>query len=173
MFYFNEVYCLNLYLVSSRQNTDMSHDMTKPTKCLCAQRTQISLGICPIWSASSLSARRKLGSLATHWAQSEDSDQTGRMPRLIWVFAGCTVTVGFVMSQLICAMKLQASWNSLGKFKSPTLFKSNSVTHTSNKTLLIWLLKSNLTERSNHINTYVPPPPINWHLSVPRVLLRT
>ena len=26
-----------------------------------------------------------------HWVHSEDSDQTGRMPRLIWVFAGCTV----------------------------------------------------------------------------------
>ena len=39
---------------------------------------------------SSLSAWRKLGSLATHWAHSEDSDQTGRMPRLIWVFADLT-----------------------------------------------------------------------------------
>ena len=54
-------------------------------------KTQISLGIRPVWSESSLSARRKLGSLATHWAHSEDSDQTGRMPRLIWVFAGRTV----------------------------------------------------------------------------------
>ena len=51
-------------------------------------KTQISLGIRPVWSESSLSARRKLGSLATPWAHSEDSDQTGRMPRLIWVFAG-------------------------------------------------------------------------------------
>ena len=34
---------------------------------------------------------RKLGSSATHWAHSEDADQTGRMPRLIWVFAGRTV----------------------------------------------------------------------------------
>ena len=50
-------------------------------------KTQISLGIRPVWSESSLSAWRKLGSLATHWAQSEDSDQTGWMPRLIWVFA--------------------------------------------------------------------------------------
>ena len=32
-----------------------------------------------------------LGSLATHWAHHEDSDQTGKIPRLIWVFAGCTV----------------------------------------------------------------------------------
>ena len=51
-------------------------------------KTQISLGIRPVWSESSLSAWRKLGSLATHWAHSEDSDHTGRMPRLIWVFAG-------------------------------------------------------------------------------------
>ena len=36
-------------------------------------------------------AWRKLGSLATHWAHSEDCDQTGRMPRLIWVFAARTV----------------------------------------------------------------------------------
>ena len=41
------------------------------------------------------SAWRKLGSLATSWAQNEDSDQTGRMPRLIWVFAGRTVILLF------------------------------------------------------------------------------
>ena len=45
----------------------------------------------PVWSESSLSAWRNLGSLATHWAHSEDSDQTGRMPRLIWVFVGLTL----------------------------------------------------------------------------------
>ena len=56
-------------------------------------KTQISLGIHPVWSQSSLSAWRQLGSLATHWAHSEDSDQTGWMPRLIWVFAGRTVTL--------------------------------------------------------------------------------
>ena len=44
---------------------------------------------------------RKLRSLATHWAHSEDSDQTGRMPRLIWVFAGRTYHfVGFVTRRL-------------------------------------------------------------------------
>ena len=47
----------------------------------------------PVWSESSLSTWRKLGSLATHWAHSEDSDQTGRMPRLFWVFAGRTATL--------------------------------------------------------------------------------
>ena len=56
-----------------------------------AQRRQISLGIRPVWSESSLSSWKKLGSLATQWAHSEDSDQTGRMPTLIWVFAERTV----------------------------------------------------------------------------------
>ena len=60
--------------------------MTKPTKLhVRPAKTQTSLGIRPVWS---LSAWRKLVSLATHSAHSEDSDQTGRMPRLIWVFAG-------------------------------------------------------------------------------------
>ena len=40
-------------------------------------------------------------SLATNWAHDEDTDQTGRMPRLTWVFAGRTCHfVGFVMRRL-------------------------------------------------------------------------
>ena len=51
---------------------------------------------------SSLSAWRNIESLATQWAQSEDPDQTGRMPRMIWVFAGHKgYFVGFVMRRLI------------------------------------------------------------------------
>ena len=66
--------------------------MTKPTKWhVRPSKTQISLGIRPVCSESPLSAWRKLGSLATHWAHSEDSDQTGRMHRLIWVFGWRTV----------------------------------------------------------------------------------
>ena len=53
-------------------------------------KTQFSLDIHPVWSESSLSAWRKLGSLATHWVYSEDSDQTGRMT---WFFAGRTATL--------------------------------------------------------------------------------
>ena len=45
----------------------------------------------PVWSESSLSAWRNIGPLATHWVHSEDSDQTGWMPRLIWIFAGHTI----------------------------------------------------------------------------------
>ena len=77
----------------SRMNTmtnDPRHDKTNKVSMRPA-KTQISLGIRPVWSESSLSAWRNFGLLATHWAHSEDSDQTGRMPRLIWVFAGRTL----------------------------------------------------------------------------------
>ena len=54
---------------------NMSPDMTK---WVCAQRR--------LRSASWLSAWRKLGSLATHWAHSEDSGQTRRLYRFIcWI----------------------------------------------------------------------------------------
>ena len=65
--------------------------MTKQTMWLCAQRRLRSAWASAQSDQSSLSAWTKLGSLATHWAHSEDSDQTGRMPRLIWVFAGRTL----------------------------------------------------------------------------------
>ena len=69
---------------------DPQHDKTNKMSVRPA-KTQISLGIRPVWSESSLSAWRKLGSLATHWAHSEDSDQSWRMHRLIRVFAGRTL----------------------------------------------------------------------------------
>ena len=75
--------------------------MTKPTKWHVRQAKTPQTGriICAVWSESLLSAWRKLGSLSTHWEHSKDADQTGRMPRLIWVFAGRTCHfVGFVMS---------------------------------------------------------------------------
>ena len=59
--------------------TEKPHDKTNKVS-VCPAKTQTSLGIHPVWSESLLSAWRKLGSLATHWAHSEDSDQTGRMP---------------------------------------------------------------------------------------------
>ena len=72
------------HVVTSESRHDKTNKMSvRPAK------TQISLGIRPVWSESSLSAWRKLGSLVTHWAHSEASDQTGRFP------------VGFVMSRRI------------------------------------------------------------------------
>ena len=81
-----------VYPVQCEPPHDKTNKMTvRPAK------TQISLGIRPVWSESLLSAWRKLGSLTTHWAHSEDFDQTVWMPRLIRVFAGRTVSL-FVLS---------------------------------------------------------------------------
>ena len=75
--------------IQYNSSNEPRHDKTNKMAVRPA-KTQISLDICPVWSQSSLSAWRKLGSLATHWAHIEDSVQTGQMPRLIWVFAGRT-----------------------------------------------------------------------------------
>ena len=84
-----------LYKTSKRNNDQahkemhhlikITHLMTKPTKWhVRPAKTQISLGIHPVWSESSLS---------THWVakdpsflhtDSEDSDQTGRKLSLRW-----------------------------------------------------------------------------------------
>ena len=65
--------------------------------------TQISLGIHPVWSESSLCTQWVAKELSFLHADSEDSDQTRGMPRLIWVFARRTGHfVGFVMRRLNC-----------------------------------------------------------------------
>ena len=76
---------------AAKQDLKMSRDMTKQTEWLCAQRRLRSSWTSAQSDQSSLPAWRNLGSLTTYWAHSEDSDQTGRMPRLIWVFAGHTL----------------------------------------------------------------------------------
>ena len=71
-------------LSKQSKQVKMSHDMTKPTKWVCAQRRHslISVLACTQWVAKDPSFLH---------ADSEDSDQTGRMPRLIWIFAGRTL----------------------------------------------------------------------------------
>ena len=65
-------------------------------------RTQISQGIRPVWSESSLCAQWVAKAPSFLHADSEDSDQTWRILKLIWVFAGRTCHfVGFVVSLLI------------------------------------------------------------------------
>ena len=60
----------------------------------------------PVWSESALSPWRSIGSLTigSHKANSEDSDQTGWMPRLIWVtlLGGQVFLLVSVMLRLIC-----------------------------------------------------------------------
>ena len=66
------------------------HDKTNKMSVRRA-KTQISLGIRPVNSESSLCAQWVAKDPSFLHADSEDSDQTGRMPRLIWVFAGRTL----------------------------------------------------------------------------------
>ena len=70
---------------------DLSHNMTKPTNWMCAQRRLRSA-----WA----SAQSDQSSLCVQWvakdprclhSDSEDTDKTERMSRLIWVFAGRTL----------------------------------------------------------------------------------
>ena len=97
----NSNYDVEKITVIDEIGNDMGRLMTKRTKWhVHPAKTQISLGICPVLSESSLSAWRKLGSLATDGAHSEDADQTGRVPRLIWVFAGRTLIL-LILSCLI------------------------------------------------------------------------
>ena len=99
-------------IVANRTTYLYSSDMIRSIRCeprhgktnkmsVRPAKTQISLGIPPVRSESSLSAWRNLGSLATSWTHSEDSVQTGRMLQadlsLRWAH---THFVGFVMSWL-------------------------------------------------------------------------
>ena len=62
----------------------MSHDMTKTNKITVRPaKTQISLGISKVLPGSSLCAQWVAEDPRFLHADSEDSDQTGRMPRLI------------------------------------------------------------------------------------------
>ena len=67
--------------------------MTKRIWHVRPAKTRISLGIRPVWSESSLYAQWVAKDPSFLHVDSEDADQTGRMPRLIWVFAGLTVTL--------------------------------------------------------------------------------
>ena len=64
------------------------------------------------WTSESLlSAWRSLASLAILRVHRDDSDQTGWMPRLIWVFSGHTgLIAGFVMRHLIYEMSSICFW---------------------------------------------------------------
>ena len=87
-------------------------------------KTQISLGIRPVWSESSPCAQWVAKVPSFLHADSEDSDQTGRMPSLIWVFAGRTITLlvlscrgsykkNVVKYSKLCKFQLRRVWRGL------------------------------------------------------------
>ena len=89
----------------------------------CAQRRQISLGICPVWSESSL---------CTQWVATckdpgflhADSKDSG----LIWVFAGRTCHfVGFVMRQRI--YRPYQSWMTIATLPSEPCHEKTCFCH--------------------------------------------
>ena len=78
----------------SRSMTNSANWRVHPAKTL------ISLGICLVWSKSSLSAWRNHVSLVTYWAHSEDSDQAGGCTGLSKSFLGAQIILCFVMLRL-------------------------------------------------------------------------
>ena len=64
--------------------------------------------LCTQQSLSSVFAWINIVSLATHWAHSDYSDQTGRMPKLIWVFAART---GHFVSFVVLILYLGGSFH--------------------------------------------------------------
>ena len=90
------------FLLANNNTIEPSHDKTNKMTVRPA-KTPISLGIHPVWSESSLCTLWVAKDSSFLHADSEDFDQTGRMPRLIWIFAGRTYHfVGFVMRWLTC-----------------------------------------------------------------------
>ena len=96
--------------------------MTKQTKWIAHPPSKDR----PAWAStqsdqSLLSARWKLSPLAAQWVYSEDSDQTGRMPMLIWIYAGRTGQfIGFVMLQLISwSISMKVMWLGWGSNSRP------------------------------------------------------
>ena len=100
---------LSLPKRQDRRKTEPRHDKTNKMSVRPA-KTRISLGIRPVWSEALLCTQWVVKDPSFLHADSEDSDQTGQMPRLIWVFAGHTV--GFVMSLHNC-VTLSWTWSSL------------------------------------------------------------
>ena len=100
------------------------------------EKTQISLGICPVWSESSLCAQLVAKNPRFLHADSEDSDQTGPMPRLIWVFAGRTL----ILLVLSCH-----GLYTCGTCQTSKQFVQIRGKHTCKFTFLAWLISLAIT----------------------------
>ena len=74
-----------------REKLELQHDKTNKMKCV---QRRLRSARPSAQSDQSIRCPHEepwvLGSLATRWAHSEYSDQTGWMPRLIWLFSGHT-----------------------------------------------------------------------------------
>ena len=76
---------------SNNNRQTWANPWKKPIKWLCAHRKLRSAWVSAQSDQSSLCAQWVAKDLSFLHVDSEDCDQTGRMPRLIWFFAVCTV----------------------------------------------------------------------------------
>ena len=83
-------FLMNVFI--ALKGTHLSHLMIKPTKLLCAQQ-RLRSAWASIQSESSLCAEWVAKDPSFLHMDSEDSDQPGHLPSLIWVFAGRTTTL--------------------------------------------------------------------------------
>ena len=97
--------CRSTYFKKLKLSTNELPDDKTNNVTVRPAKTRISLDIRPVWSESSLSDWRKLGSLATHWVHSEDSDQTGRTVILLVLSWGG--------SNVLCWHIWVSSWENL------------------------------------------------------------
>ena len=91
---------------------NLCRSMTKPTQWpVRPVTTQFSLGIRLFWSESTLCLQWVAKDPRYLYADSEYYDQTGQMPRLICVYAGCTGHfVDFVMLLLLSMFSSGGAW---------------------------------------------------------------
>ena len=76
-------------------------------------KTQISLGIRPGWSESSLCAKWVAKDPSFLHADSKDTDQTGQMPRLIWVFVRRTFTLLVLSCHGSYGLRITQHWDEI------------------------------------------------------------
>ena len=99
------IYLKNLHVSLKYVYKCINHDKTN--------KMTPATSICPVLSESLLCAQW----VAKEHVDSEDSDQTGQMYRLIWVFARRTNHfVGFVMQWLISASRSLLIWTASSEF---------------------------------------------------------
>ena len=124
----------------------LSHLITKPAKWhMRPAKTQISLGFRPVRSESSQCAQWVAEGPRFLHADSKGSDQTGRMPRLIWVFGGRTVLLlvlswggSFLLQTVKVQFRVPWSWRN----------KLTRVCNNCNSVCIFWTIPavcSNLT----------------------------
>ena len=147
------------------QQSQMSRRMTKPTKWpVRAAKTQIRLGITPVWSEASLCAQWVGKEPNALHADIEDSDQTGRMPRLILVFAGCTCYfVGFVMRRLKWDGAVTPSSRAFGQYWIPETTHNELIDPTATENIIStvistrrWFRAAAYALKANQISVNAP-----------------